>query len=329
MHPEINAALDLPQVARYLLAARGDGVAAHALAANARAPSRVLNILSKAAVDGITTDGGGEALVDISVAQSAFFGSLRTRSVFFRMLDQGFRRVPLRTHLGIVSASATAWIVGEGDPKPLSRLTLSNPALVPQKAVALIVTTDEIARDTSAAGQSLISQELRAAVADTVDEAFFDTIMAGASSNPSSGSDQLSMVADLRALLGAVNTTGGGSLFWAMSVDVGNRVALINDGKGAMSPTGGEFLNLPALVSGAIPAGTLRLVNASAIAANADSISLDVSGQVSIHMRDDPDAEAALVSMFQSNGVALKAEVSFGVETTRADAVAEITDIAW
>ncbi|WSH27730.1 hypothetical protein U8P75_02530 [Rhizobium beringeri] len=46
-------------------------------------------------------------------------------------------------------------------------------------------------------------------------------------------------------------------------------------------------------------------------------------------MRDDPDAEAALVSMFQSNGVALKAEVSFGVETTRADAVAEITDIAW
>ncbi|MGO7522571.1 phage major capsid protein, partial [Rhizobium brockwellii] len=79
----------------------------------------------------------------------------------------------------------------------------------------------------------------------------------------------------------------------------------------------------------AIPACTLRLVNASAIAANADSISLDVSGQVSIHMRDDADAEAALVSMFQSNGVALKAEVSFGVETTRADAVAEITDIAW
>ncbi|UIY26044.1 phage major capsid protein [Rhizobium leguminosarum] len=232
--------------------------------------------------------------------------------------------------MGIVSASATAWIVGEGDPKPLSRLTLSNPALVPKKAVALIVVTDEIARDTSAAGQSLISQELRAAVADTVDEAFFDTIMPGASSNPSSGSDQLSMVADLRGLLGSVNTTGvGGSLFWTMSVDVGNRVALINDGKGAMSPTGGEFLNLPALVSGAIPAGTLRLVNASAIAANADSISLDASGQVSIHMRDDPDAEAALVSMFQSNGVALKAEVSFGVEKTRADAVAEITGIEW
>lgn len=329
MHPEITAALDLPQVAKYLLATRGDGVAAHALAANARAPSRVLNILSKAAVGGITTDGGGEALVDISVAQSAFFGSLRTRSVFFRMLDQGFRRVPLRTHLGIISASATAWIVGEGDPKPLSRLTLSNPALMPKKAVALIVTTDEIARDTSAAGQSLVSQELRAAVSDTVDAEFFDEIMTGAPSIPSSGADQASMAADLRALLAAVNATGAGALFWAASVDTANRLALINDGKGAMSPTGGEFLNLPALVSGAIPAGTLRLVNASAIAANADSISLDASGQVSIHMRDDPDAEAALVSMFQSNGVALKAEVSFGVEKTRADAVAEITGIEW
>lgn len=328
--PAETASIDLPVVAKFLLAAKGDAGLAHTLAANSRASSRVLNILSRAAVGGITTDGSsGEALVDISVAQSAFFGSLRTRSVFFRMLDQGFRRVPLRTHLGIISASATAWIVGEGDPKPLSRLTLTSPALTPKKAVALVVVSDEVARDTSAAGQSLVTTELRGAVSDTVDEAFFSAIMTGAASTPSSGTTGADMVEDFRTLLGQVNTTGGGSLFWAMSVDTANRASLILDDRGAMSPLGGELLNIPALVSGMIPSGTLRLINAAAIAANADSISLDASGQVDIHMNDDPEAEAALVSMFQTNGVALKAEVSFAAEKTRDDAVAEVTDIEW
>lgn len=329
--PELSASIDLPLVAKYLLAARGDGVAAHALAANARAPARVLSILSKAAIGGaVSTDGNfGEVLVDIAVAQSAFFGSLRNRSVFFRMLDQGFRRVPLRTHLGLVSASATAYVVGEGALKPLSRMTLSNPALTPKKVAAIIVTTDAVAADTSAAGQSLITQELRGAVADTTDEAFFAAIMPGAPSTPSAGAGSDAMAADLKVLLDAVNVSGGGSLFWAMAVDVGNRAALVNDGKGGMSPLGGEFINLPALVSSTIPAGTLRLVNAAAVAANADAINIEVSNQVDLLMRDDPEGAAALTSMFQTGSVALKAEVSFAAEKTRADAVAEITGIEW
>ncbi|EGE56748.1 UNVERIFIED_ORG: hypothetical protein GGI63_003087 [Rhizobium esperanzae] len=330
--PELSASIDLPLVAKYLMASKGDGVLAHTLAANSRASQRVLNILSKAAVGGITsTDGVGQALVDIGVAQSAFFGSLRTRSVFFRLLDQGFKKVPLRTRLGIVSASASGWIVAESEPKPLSRLTLSNPALMPKKAAALIVMTDEVARDMSAAGQSLVTQELRSAVSDVVDESFFATIMAGATSIPSSGTDSAAMAADLRSLLDQVNTAAGGSLCWAMSVDVGNRLSLVSDPRGGMSPLGGEFISLPALVSGVIPSGTLRLINAAAIAANADGISIDVSGQVDLQMADDvlEEGGADMVSMFQSNCTALKAEVSFAAEKTRDDAVAEVTDIAW
>jgi hypothetical protein len=170
---------------------------------------------------------------------------------------------------------------------------------------------------------------LKGAVSDVVDEEFFNIVMPGAPSIPSSGTDQLSMAADLGTLLAVVNVSGGGALFWAASVDVGNRLALINDGKGGMSPLGGEFLNLPALVSGTIPSGTLRLINAAAIAGNVDSISLDASGQVDLLMQDDPEGAAAMVSMFQSNATALKAEVAFGVEKIRVDAVAEVTDIAW
>lgn len=319
------ASLDVPLVAKFLAAAKGDHILAHTLAANSRASQRVLNILSRAAVGAVTTDdASGQALVDLAVAQSAFFGSLRNRSVFFRMLDQGFRKVPLRTRLGIVSASATGWIIGESEPKPLSTLQLSSPALMPKKAAALLVVSDEVARDTSAAGQSLITQELRGAISDVVDESFFDAIMVGAPSTPSVG-----MIDDLTTLLVSVNVTGAGALFWCMSIDVGNRLSLILDDHGDMSPQGGEFIGLPALVSGTVPAGTLRLINAAAIAANADAISLDASSQVSIDMKDNPEAQAALTSMWQTGSVCLKTEVSFAVEKTRADAVAEVTGIEW
>lgn len=329
--PELAASIDLPLTAKYLIAARGSGPLAHTLAASNGAPARVLNILSKAAIGGaVSTDGTfGEVLVDIRIAERAFFTSLRTRSIFFRLWDSGLRLVPLKTHLGIVSLGATGYIVGEGQPKPLSRLTLENPALPVRKAAAILVIGDQVAQDMSAAGQSLVVEELRGGVSDVVDEEFFSLIMASAPSTPSSGAGSDAMAADLRLLLGQVNTTGAGSLFWLASPDVANRMSLVDTGEGMMGPTGGEFLNTPALVSSTIPAGVLRLVNASGIAGNTDSISLDVSGQVDLQMSDTPEGAAAMVSMWQNNATALKAEVSFGAEKFRADAVAEITNIAW
>ncbi|MDV4163099.1 phage major capsid protein [Rhizobium leguminosarum] len=330
--PELSASIDLPLVAKYLLAARGSGPLAHTLAANARAPARVLSILSKAAVGGAVTSDGtfGEVLTDIRIAESAFFTSLRSESVFFRLWDSGLRRVPLRTHLGILSLGATAYIVGEGQPKPLSRLTLSNPALPVRKAAAIIVVGDQVADDMGPAAQSLITLELRAAVADVVDQEFFDIIMPGAPSTPASGTGSDAMAADLRLLLGQISTTGAGALVWAAAPDVANRLSLINTGEGSMSPLGGEFIGLPALVSGVIPAGSLRLINAAGIAGNTDKISLDVSNQVDLQMSDAPEgAAAAMVSTWQNNATALKVEVSFGAERFRDDAAAEITGIEW
>jgi hypothetical protein len=330
MHPE-SASIDLPLVCKYMLAARGNAGLAHTLAANNRASARVLNILSKAAVGGaVSTDGTfGEVLTDVRIAEQAFFTSLRTRSIFFRLWDSGLRRVPLRTHLGIVSLGATGYIVGEAQPKPLSKLTLSNPALPVKKAAAILVVGDQVAEDMGSAAQSIVTLELRGAVSDVVDEEFFNLIMPGAPSTPSSGAGSEAMATDLKVLLDGVNVSGGGSLFWAMAVDVANRLSLVNDGEGGMSPTGGSFINLPALVSSTIPSGTLRLINAAGIAGNTDSISLDVSNQVDLQMSDTPEGAAAMVSMWQNNATALKAEIAFGVEKIRPDAIGEITDIDW
>ena len=47
---------------------------------------------------------------------------------YFRIgaVENGFTRVPLRVPIGVTTANATAFIVGEGLPVPLSRITLES-----------------------------------------------------------------------------------------------------------------------------------------------------------------------------------------------------------
>ncbi|MDX0760002.1 phage major capsid protein [Sinorhizobium medicae] len=328
---------DVGVIAKTLLASSTSMIAARSIAEARKSSPRVIRFLEKAAVGaGSMTDGNfGEILADWRISSSAFFTSLRNRSIFFRLLDSGFRRVPLDTPIGMVSASATGWIVGQGQPIPMSKLTLGGPSLQSIKACALIVVTNEVARAMDDASYNLVNVELRGAVSDIVDAEFFSLIMDSSSlSISSSGNTVENMKADLLQLLAFVNT-GAGQLLWAMSADVANALSLSPDPFTGMTPIGGELLGQPAYVSAAIPAGTLRLINAASIAANADTISIDASAEADIQMLDNPTNNSVtptpteVVSLFQSNSTALKAVVTFGVERVRDNAVAELTDIAW
>ena len=334
MHPNDPPSSDVGVVAKALMSASGDIMLAKSIIDGRNAAPRVQRILEKAAISaGALGDGVfGEVLADWRISEGAFFASLRNESVYFRLLDSGFRRVPLRTRLGVVAANATGWIVGEGAPAPVSSMSLENPEIAPVKACALIVFTDAVARSMDDAASNLVNQELRAAVTAVVDAKFFDLIIdSETESFVASGTDETAIRADLRLMVDAVNTKKG-ALVWAMSSDVANALSLAESvALRGMTPLGGELLGLPGMVSDVIPAGTLRLINAGAIAAAASGIGIDVSTQADIQMVDNPavDASAALVSLFQTNNVALKALVTFAVERTRSDAVAELTGIAW
>jgi hypothetical protein len=335
------ASIDVPVYAKILLATRGKTMDERLQFAEAtRASDRVQRMFTpKALVSAATTDDSnyGSILGDRDVASTAFLTSLRSRSAFFRMLADGaLQKTPLRTHLAIVSSNATAWITGEGKARPISRFSLTNPTLQPYMAAAIIVVTDDVARSLDPAASALITNELRGAVADVVDEKFWDLIIdTSTASSASAGTTAENMRDDLRTLLDEVNLTGAGALYWAMAPDVGNRAALVDDGRGGMSPVGGMLLNIPALVSNTIPAGTLRLIDASAIAASAEAILLDASNEADIEMSDAPahnsdvPTAAQLVSLFQTNSTALRARVRFAAERTKVSAVAEITNIAW
>jgi hypothetical protein len=294
-------------------------------------PDRIARIL-RAPVGAVVQTG------DYRFVVSAFIESLRTRSVFARLLDGGMTRIPLHTRAGVASSNATGWIVNEGKPKPLSQIVLSSQYLSPVKAVALVVVTEEMVRDISGPGQAFFSRELKSAISDVIDAKFFEVLSDSLSTGniiPSAGNDAAAIRADLRAAMMAVPTGGNSALFWVMSSDVAKAASTVPEIFPAISPTGGEMCNLPALV-GAPDPGTLMLIDASGIAGDIDNISVRASAQADVEMLDASlvqDAEtgtgSTLVSMFQSDALALLAETYFGVEVLRTDAAAMITDIEW
>lgn len=167
MRPEISTSL-FPWLARSVaLRAKWSANEANAWAEQNGAPDRVVRILKSGTLPAGTTtvsDWAAAAMGDYGASISAYFESLRTTAVFFRLLaDRALRIVPLHQRAGIIAGSASGWIVGEGKPAPLSKMTLRNGMLDPVRAAAQIVLTDELWRNVSTSGQLALGRELKGA----------------------------------------------------------------------------------------------------------------------------------------------------------------------
>ncbi len=115
------------------------------------------------------------------------------------------------------------------------------------------------------------------------------------------------------------------------------RLALARDAGGAFlfpdcGPRGGSILNVPLVTSRGSPVdsagGQLALIDASSIAAAIDGMDISRAEGVALEMSDDPsdlDAETVLVSLFQSDLVALRAVMHANWEVQRAGAVVVVT----
>jgi HK97 family phage major capsid protein len=274
------------------------------LAANG-APAAAQRIFAKATVgSGNTIDSD---LAD-GISISAWSDSLRTRSVFYRLLaDSAFMRVPMRTRVGLAISTATGAVVPEGAAIPVSRITLDNVLLEPVKASALIVCTNELLQNVSAAGQQLFNRELMGAVSDAVDTEFLDLVTStGTTSTASAGVTSVDAKHDLRTALLALDIGGASKLYWIATPDVAARASTLADTAGgdafaAMSASGGELANLPAIVSSGVPSGSLYLVDASGIAADGGPVTVETSWQADVLMDTAPTAPggSAMTSLFK------------------------------
>lgn len=266
----------------------------------------------------------------------------------------GLRRVPFRVPLISQTGGGTGYWVGEGKAKPLTKPSWGRTELAPLKAANIAVSTMEALRDSSPSAEMLLRDDLAEAIAAAIDTGFIDPANAGTSGVkpaaitngitpiPSSGNDAAAIREDVRAAMAAFvaasNPLSAG--VWVMSATTAlalsmMRTALDQPEFPGLTMNGGSFFGLPVLTSEYID-GYVVLANASDIwFADDGGVAVDMSTEASLEMSDAPTGSsvtptaAELVSMFQTNSVAFRAERTVNWARRRDTGVAVISDVAW
>ncbi|MDJ1632684.1 phage major capsid protein [Rhizobium rhizogenes] len=266
-------------------------------------------------------------------------------------------QIPFRVPVIMEVSETDAQWVGEGKGKPVTRFTLDRSELNPFKIATIAVQTMELIRDSSPSSDVLLRNSLAKAVAKRSDISFIDPTSAGIAgvrpssilngiaaiaNSPATGADGVRQ--DAQALIGAFVAANNAlqTGVWIMSATYALRLMMMLNPLGqrefpGITITGGTFFELPVIVSNYL-GDYVALVNAEDIyLADEGGVEIDMSTEASLEMVDAPtqDAGAAdpvetsVVSMFQTNGVAFRAERTVNWARRRASAAAWMDNITW
>ncbi len=315
----------------------------------------------KGAIPGATTTDTTNLgpLVYAQNLASEFIEFLRPQTIIGRI--PGLRRVPFNVRVVGQNNGATAYWVGQSKPKPLTRTDVTATTLGFAKIATIAVISDELARFSSPSAEMLVRDTLAAAVIERADVDFIDPTSAAVSNvNPASitygltpynqsGTTADAIRADLGTLMSAflshnLNPAGAvlimpNSLALVLSLlrnDLGNKE--FPD----LTLMGGTLEGIPVVTSqyAANPSGAGNLVillNAPEIFLSDDGqVTVDISREASLQMADNPTNEAgsnpvatSLVSMFQTNNLAIRAERYINWAKRRSTAVVYMDDVSW
>lgn len=361
--------LAMAQVVRFLGRAKGahfealQMAMAHAEAGNP-IDKRVIPVLKAAVAAGnVGNSTWAGALVGTeSSVYADFVEYLRPLTILGKFGTNGIpslRRVPFRVALvGQTSGGAGYW-VGEGKSKPLTKFDFNRTTLDPLKVANIAVLSQEVIRDSSPAADVLVRDGLVSALQERMDMDFVDpTKAASAGISPasitngiaalhSSGVDEAAVDKDVKALFGAFIAANNAptSGVWLMDNITALGLSLMKNPLGQflypmMTMNGGVFQGLPVIASQYVPTNSnghiVALVNASDIYWSDDGgFELAMSTEASLQMDSAPTADsttptpAQMVSMFQTNSVAFRAERTLNWARRRASAVAYMDGVNW
>ena len=348
--------------ARVVAKANGNLMDAERIAKAMYPEDHTLGTVIKAAVAaGTTTDATwSKPLVNVQNYAGDFVEFLRPQTIVGKFGAggiPGLRRVPFNVKIVGQTSGATANWVGEGKGKPVTKWGYNDVTIGMTKVAAIAVLTDELVRSSDPAADMLARDELARAIIAKLDTSFISAdaavpnvspagILAGVTpivkSAATDGFD--AMQADVQAVFGAYIAAGMAPRegVWIMSSATALKLAMMRNPLGqaenaGMSMNGGTFAGLPVIVSDyQATAGRVILVNASDIyLADDGSVQIDMSREASIEMNDAPTQNAvagtgaSMVSMFQANSVAIRAERYTGWAKRRAAAVQTVTNTLW
>lgn len=318
----------------------------------------------KAAVEAGTTTGETWAspLVDYQNFAGDFVDYLRPQTIvgqFGQGNVPGLNRIPFNVRISGQTSGGSAYWVGEGAPKPLTSFDFTATELRWNKIATIAVLTEETIRFSNPSAERLVRDSLARAVIERADIDFIDptkaaeegvspaSITNGATSIASSGNDADSIRRDLQALwapfIAARNPPR--TAVYIMDSTTALSLSLMQNALGnaefpGISMNGGTFNGVPVIVSDYLPVdedgGMVVLANAQDIwLADDGQVTIDASREASLQMLDNPTNNSAtatatsMVSMFQTNSVAFRAERYINWARRRSSGVAYLTGVNW
>lgn len=344
-----------------LAASKGNPMAAERIAQERfRSTPEVAVVLKAAVAAGTTTDTNWAApLVEYQTMQSEFIELLRPMTVMGQM--NGFRAIPFNVRMPRQTSGASAGWVGEGAPKPVSRLQFDAVTMPHSKLAVIVAITEELARMSTPSAEATVRQDLLETVSQFMDLQFLDPavtssavrpggITNGISPRESTGSTVAQITADLTALLTAmtVGNIAMRSPYWVMHTRTKNFLMTLRTSQDVYAfrdeMTRGVLLGVPFIASNNVPLrdqdtpaspGSLEtfiflMDNSEIFMADDGETMLDVSREASLQMDDAPSSGAQqLVSLWQNNMVGIRAERYVHWKRRRDAAVGVISKVGY
>jgi HK97 family phage major capsid protein len=339
---------DSPQIAQVIKAGLAGGLLA--------------DILQKTAVGGATSTDATFAgpLVQYNQFAGDFVEFLRPQTIIGKFGHgniPSLRVVPFNIHIRGQTTGGMGYWVGQGKAKPLTKVAFNDTYLGWSKVAGIAVLSEDLLRFSNPSAEVLVRDAISAALIERLDIDFVDpTKAAVANVSPasvtygtvpihSSGTTAAHVREDIASALNvfiAANISPTTAV-WIMPATVALQLSLLRNAFGQrefpdISLMGGTLEGIPVLTSQYVPnesGGALMvLVNASDIwLADDGAVTMDASREASLEMSDAPTTDAgaptaaSMVSMFQTNSVALRAERFINWAKRRAAAVATVDDV--
>lgn len=324
--------------ARYALcigAAKGNLMQAEIIANTRFKDTPEVGLALKGAVAAGTTADATWAspLAQTQEMASEFVEFLRPLTILGRIPN--IRRVPFNIKFTRQTAGTTGTFVGEGAPKPLGKMDFELLSLTFAKAATIIVLTDELVRFSNPNAEILARDDLANGIARYLDIRFIDPVYAGvANVSPASITNGVTPIASLGTTIANITDTAAVALaaMIAAELDPTNLVWIMNPATAlslslkrtsqdvfafpGLTALGGTFLGYPVITSNSVALSgsptesfVVLMDPTNVMLADDGGVSIEMSTEASLQMSDTPSAGAqSLVSLWQNNMVALKAE---------------------
>jgi len=293
---------------------------------------------------------------------SEFIEFLRPQTIIGRI--DGMTRVSFNSRIGGETSGGAGYWVGQGKAKPLTKGDYNETTIPFTKVANIAVLTDELVRFSSPSAEARVRSLLVRALQERLDIDFIDpaktasagvspaSITNGIANLNASGVTLDAVDVDVQALMNSFITAHIMPTHWIMPNSVALALSLMRTSLGAYAfPTinmnGGTFYGLPVVTSQYAILGTpannlIVLLSAPEIfLADDGGFSMEMSREASLEMDDAPTMDAGslgspagatgstVVSMFQTNSVALRCERYIYWTRRRNAGVAWMDDVQW